>query len=619
MKITLLLAALCLPLWSLTQTVDWIEKSDEELAIQFYQQGEYEKARALFEDLLKKDENRHLNDYYLNCLLKLEAYGDAEKFLKKELKKSDKPLIVEVDLGYVYMLSLDDKNAEKAFDDVLRNLPNDEIGVQAVASAFQRRKLDKYAVKAYLEGRRKAGSDYFFAKPLAEIYGEEGEINLMVDEYVKYALYNYGVDEEVKSALAGYLENDSYYDIIKANLIKKTQDEPENELYVDLLSWMFVSKKEFFAAYVQLKGLDKRLEENGARLFELAKVCYQNKEYRVAEQSFQYILDLGSRSPYYYQAKLGFINMKYTRVTETTEYTQDDLLQLQADYKAFVNDPYIPVNEKYRAYLHLAEIQALYLNNLDDAIEELNELAENPRIPHVMRGEAKLQLADYLLMRGDLWDAKLKYWQVEKDFKDNPLAHRAKFMKAKISFYTGEFELAQTFLGVLKGSTSELISNDALQLSMLIQDNLGLDTISTPLELYAKADKLLFMNRLDDAEKTLDTILEFFPRHNLDDEIYLLKGDIEAKKRNYAEALKNYEKVYTAYAHDILADDALYKAANIYQYKSGDYRSAYKLLEKLVLEYQSSVFSVDARNRFRALREQYPDIENEPAEENETP
>ncbi|MGB0430562.1 MAG: tetratricopeptide repeat protein [Bacteroidia bacterium] len=587
------------------QTTGWIEKTDEELAIQFYQEGEFEKARGLFENLIDKDGNEHLNDYYFNCLLKLEDYKTAEKFLKKEIRKSEKPAVLRIDLGYVYSLNNDEKQAKKTFEQVIDEMPNDEVSVKAIASAFERRSLDKYAVEAYLKGRKRSGINYVFANNLAELYGSQGQTEKMVDEYLLYANTEINALDEVKSALAAYIEDDALYLKVKETLIRKTQSSPDNAMYVDLLSWAFVSKKEFYPAFVQLKGLDKRLREGGKRIFDLAKVCVQNKEYRVAEQAYEYIKDYGNNSPYFYQAKLGAINMKYARVTQSAEYTQAELKQIESDYKAFVVDENVSFGEKYVGYMRLAEIQAIYLGDLNTAIVNLGELIENPRIPKIARGEMKLDLADYLLMRGDIWDAKLRYWQVEKDFKDNPLGHRAKFMKAKISFYQGDFELAQSFLKVLKGSTTELIANDALQLSLLIQDNLGLDTVTTPVELYAQADKFLFMNRLDDALATLDTISEFFPNHPLDDEILVLKGDVFNKKRMYDTAITFYVKVYTTYKDDILADDALYKAANILEFKQKEELKATALLEKLILEHRGSVFSVDASNRYRILREKY--------------
>ena len=584
------------------QEIDWIEKSDEELAIQFYQDGEYEKARDIFEDLLKRGQNRHLSDYYFNCLIKLEDYGAAEKFLKKEIKGGNNRHVFMVELGYVYELMDDEKNSEKTYEEVIDELPNNEITVQAVASAFERRRHDDYAIEAYEKGRELSGIPGVFAKQLAELYMTKGNIDRMVDEYMIYANLTPNVKEEVKGAFASVIEDDKNYEVVKNNLLKRVQDHPEISLYADMLSYIFVSKKEFYAAFVQLRALDKRNEENGKRLFNLAYICVQNKEYKVAESCYEYILGIQPRSPFFYQAKLGAINMKYTRVTETGDYTQEELKQIETDYQAFVNDPSMPFGEKYKGYLRLAEIQALYLGDLEKAINNLKDLKDQVRIPNTVRGEIKLDLADYMLMRGDIWDAKLLYWQVEKDFVDHPLGHRAKYMKGKVSFYTGEFELAKAVLDVLKGSTSELIANDALNLSMLIQDNLGLDTTTTPMELFAKADKYLFMNQLDESEKTLDTILEFFSPHSLDDEVYLTKGDIMVKRRNYEEAQKLYAKVYTSYDYDLLADDALYKAANLYQYRMDNKLEAYKLLEKLVLDHSSSVFTVDARARYIVLK-----------------
>ena len=584
------------------QEIDWIEKSDEELAIQFYQDGEYEKARDIFEDLLKRGQNRHLSDYYFNCLIKLEDYGAAEKFLKKEIKGGNNRHVFMVELGYVYELMDDEKNSEKTYEEVIDELPNNEITVQAVASAFERRRHDDYAIEAYEKGRELSSIPGVFAKQLAELYMTKGNIDRMVDEYMIYANLTPNVKEEVKGAFASVIEDDKNYEVVKNNLLKRVQDHPEISLYADMLSYIFVSKKEFYAAFVQLRALDKRNEENGKRLFNLAYICVQNKEYKVAESCYEYILGIQPRSPFFYQAKLGAINMKYTRVTETGDYTQEELKQIETDYQAFVNDPSMPFGEKYKGYLRLAEIQALYLGDLEKAINNLKDLKDQVRIPNTVRGEIKLDLADYMLMRGDIWDAKLLYWQVEKDFVDHPLGHRAKYMKGKVSFYTGEFELAKAVLDVLKGSTSELIANDALNLSMLIQDNLGLDTTTTPMELFAKADKYLFMNQLDESEKTLDTILEFFSPHSLDDEVYLTKGDIMVKRRNYEEAQKLYAKVYTSYDYDLLADDALYKAANLYQYRMDNKLEAYKLLEKLVLDHSSSVFTVDARARYIVLK-----------------
>lgn len=607
MRKLLILICLSLPaIQCFSQGTPWIEKNDEELAIQFYQQGEYEKARSLFEELVDEDGKDHLSDYYLNCLIKLEEFRDARKFLKSRIRKEITPFKYRVDLGYVYSLEGDEKNAKKEYESLIDDVPADLIRVKTIASAFERRQLDEYAIEAYEKGRKRLNNDNLFANNLAELYGAKGEMEAMMDEYIRHLQANPYAEEEVKSALSTYTSDASNAEAIRTYLLKKSQSNPDKIIYADLLGWYFLSQGDYYSAFVQERALDQRLDEMGKRVFDMARICQQNRAYKVAEQCYEYIKELGNRSPYYYQAKLGAINMKYTRVTETSNYTEQDIIELEKDYEAFVQDSYIPFNEKYKGYLRLAEVRAELLGKVTEAIKLLESLKEDRRISPEVRAEIKLSLGDYYLLKGDIWDAKLIYWQVEKDFRDHPLGHRAKFMKAKITFYTGEFELARSLLDILKGSTSELISNDALHLSMLIQDNLGLDTTVLPLQLYARADQFIFMNRLLDAEKTLDTLNQYWPGHDLSDEVLMLRGGIAEKKREYQKAADYYERIVEAYSQDILVDDALYKAANLYQYYLKDDEKALELLEKLIVEHQDSVFSVEARKRFRELRGEKP-------------
>ena len=186
-------------------------------------------------------------------------------------------------------------------------------------------------------------------------------------------------------------------------------------------------------------------------------------------------------------------------------------------------------------------------------------------------------------------------------FEGDPLAHEAKFRNAKLAFYNGEFEWATAQLDVLKGSTSELIANDALQLSLLIQEN-TVDSNDAPLRLYASAELMIFRNDFDNASKKLDSITSQYPGHSLEDDMWMLRAQMALKKRDYNGAFEFYEKVYTKYADDALADDALFKAAQLQEKFLNNPAKAKELYEKLITDYKGSVYGVEARNRFRILR-----------------
>ena len=191
--------------------------------------------------------------------------------------------------------------------------------------------------------------------------------------------------------------------------------------------------------------------------------------------------------------------------------------------------------------------------------------------------------------------------QIVLDFKDDPLGHEAKFRNARISYYTGDFAWAQTQLDALKASTSKLISNDAINLSLLITDNFNLDTIFTPMEIFARADLLIAQRKIDDARLALDSITNNYPGHALEDEILLLHGDLAMQEGNIDAAIEFYNRVVDLHFDDITGDDALYNLAVIYDEILKDYDMAEKMYSKLLFEFSGSLYTVQARKRYREL------------------
>jgi tetratricopeptide (TPR) repeat protein len=207
-----------------------------------------------------------------------------------------------------------------------------------------------------------------------------------------------------------------------------------------------------------------------------------------------------------------------------------------------------------------------------------------------------------MLLSNKVWTALLYYSQVEKDFKENPLGHEAKLRRAKIAYYQGDFDWAQAQLDVLKASTSKLISNDAMQLSLLITDNFGLDTSEIPMQIFARADLLFYQNNFVQCHLSLDSILNIFQGHSLTDEILFRKSEIYLKTNKIQKAVESLEKIIEEFSYDILADDAIFTLAGIFQEKIKDNEKAKGLYEKILTEHKGSIYSAEARKRFRKLR-----------------
>jgi tetratricopeptide (TPR) repeat protein len=216
--------------------------------------------------------------------------------------------------------------------------------------------------------------------------------------------------------------------------------------------------------------------------------------------------------------------------------------------------------------------------------------------------ECKLQLGDILILKGEVWDASLYYSQVDKDFKNDAIGREAKYRNARLSYYMGEFEWAAAQLNVLKAATSQLISNDAMQLGLLIMDNLGTDSITEPLQMYSRADLFEFCNRYNESLSTLDSLLISWPGHSLTDEIWFKQASILAKKGDYVKAAELYSQVFQNYPDDILADDAMFRLAEMMEFRMNKKEDAKAMYETILTKYPGSLFTVEARKRFRKLR-----------------
>lgn len=192
--------------------------------------------------------------------------------------------------------------------------------------------------------------------------------------------------------------------------------------------------------------------------------------------------------------------------------------------------------------------------------------------------------------------------QVEKAYQDDPLGQSAKFKRAELSFYRGDYEWANMQLDVLKGATTQLIANDAMELSLCITDNLGIDSNYTALEWYSRARLFQRQEQSDSALFYIDQIARDFPSHSLNDEIMLLKAQIFEQKKQFETAAELYGKLIDIYPKDILADNALYRLAQLNQFKLNLPLKAQAQYELLIMNYTQSLFVAEARVQFRKLR-----------------
>lgn len=570
-------------------------------ALEYYNGGEYDKAIIIYEELIKKQISPSIFEPYFTSLLKLGLNKNAKylsvKYNRKypNYKQYELSVIIAKDkLGEI-------KSIDKTYRDFFYHLEGKRYNVINVANFLIRLNYYERALELY-DISEEINHQNNFGLQKANIYSKIGKVEKMLNEYLDQLQSNPNLKSYVTNHLQRFLNNNGIKDernfqLVKRLLLSKVRQEENRTDFSEMLIWLFVQNEKYDLALNQAIALDKRTNSCLEEVYNLANFFLDNEEYGLAVKAFDYILLNGEKSGFFIDSH---INKLYALVKSSTK-TDSEIENINLNYKKVISNLGLNTNTVI-LHSNYAHFLAFYKFDLDKAKQVLNKIILLPNIDLIDLAECKMEYADILVLNGEIWDALLYYSQVEKDFKENPIGHEAKFRKAKVYYYQGDFEWAQSQFEVLKASTSKLTANNAMSLSLLITDNYNLDTSNHAMKTFAKADLLIFQRKYDKAIVKLDSILNFFPGHSLTDEIYMKKAKIYFDLDSIELALENYKKIETDWKFDIQADDAIFNSAKIYEETLNDEIEAMNLYHKLITDFSSSIYAAEARFRFREIK-----------------
>lgn len=581
------------------------KNNDEALAIQFFERKEYDKAADYFEKLYDKTPDLYYN-YYYKCLVELKDYSKAEKITKKQIKRNDKNVYLYVRLGNLYALLQNPEKEKEQYTKAIKEVIPEQNNLFTLAHAFEEFELYDYAIQTYLKGRKQYSETYPFYYEIADLHKKKGDLKSMINEYLNAIEFReselYTAQSNLQQSL-GYDEKNGGFNnpLLKQELQKKIQEKPDKTIFSEFLIFILNQQKDFESSFVQNKALDKRQKGDGTRLFELAKLCVSNEQYDVAIKCYEYVISKGKDGVLYDLAIIEKLNTQYILLTQTStsNITEIKLLETNIDaaIKQFgVSNLTLPLIKKS------ASIKAYYLNDTPGGIYVLENVMQEYSFDKVTVAGLKIELADMNLITGNIWDASLLYSQVEKDFKYEVIGQEAKFKNAKLSYYASDFKWAKSQCDVLKGATTKTIANDALDLSLVITDAIGIDTNDMPLSIFASADLLILQHQYERAFERLDSINLMFSEHTLGDDIYFKKAQVYKTLNRYDEAVKMYQNILEFYPTELYGDDALFLQAEIYDKKLKNIDKAKELYQDILIKYPGSIYVVEARKRYRELR-----------------
>lgn len=565
------------------------------LAKNYFQQGEYEKALNLFSKLLEKTARNDYFNFTVKCYQELERYTEAEELILTKVNRRNPAAQYYVELGHNFALQDKDSLAGVNYQKAIDAIDTQPIYAYGVGKAFSNYSLLDQAATVY-ERAMALDPERDFNGQLAAIYGEQGKLELMFEKYIEIIRSNETYRPNAQRNFRNYITEDPENEgnkMLRKVLLKQLQQNPDI-LYNEMLSWLFVQQGQLDKAFVQQKAIYRRSQGDLSGMIDLLRTAMEAQDYEPAQQVVDFVLE-NAPSP---EAKLRA--HQYQMEIALKQAKPVDYPKVQRKFEALF-ETYGTGTATYFLQIDYNHFLAFKMEQHQTAIANLKTLSEKSLSPF-QEARVKMELADILVLDERFNEALIYYSQIQNKVKSDVLAQEARFKVARTSYFKGDFVWAQTQLDVLRRSSSQLIANDAMQLSLMIRDNSLEDTTQTALKKYAKADLRSFQNRDTEAVQILNDLLLNHKGESIEDEALLKMGELQEKLGNPQLAIEHYEKLIEFYADDILADDAYFRLGVLYQTAMQDADKASEYFELILFNHADSIYFIEARKRYRMLR-----------------
>lgn len=588
MRITLCLLIFCFGLVSFSQ--------NENLAKNYFDRGDFDKALPIYKALYENQPNR--NDYflfYIATLQQLENFEESQKLLQERLTLTRNHPLFLIEMGRNYLIQNQNEEANAFFQQAIKSIDENPRITYTVANSFEKYSLLDLAVSAYVKGAS-LDENLNFDSQLARIYGEQGELEKMFDSYLSIIERNPSFLISAQRNFSRYVTDDPLNeanDLLRKALLRRSQNNPDL-FYNQLLSWLFVQQKQYDRAFVQEKAIYNRTFESLNELMELALIALDDADYEIANEILSYIIENSSSERDRLQA------FQYSMEIEVRTAEKENFTEIEKKYENLIT-LFGEDSKTFEIQLDYYRFLAFQNNKKQIAIENLKKLSRE-NLSRYQEARVLLELADILVFDEKFNEALIYYSQIQNKIKNDPIAQEARFKVARTSYFKGDFEWAQTQLDILKKSTSQLIANDAMELSLLISDNSLEDTLQIALKKYARADLLDLQGKYQEAISVLDDILKNHKAESIEDEALLKQAQLFEKTNQFEKAMANYLMVIEFHKKDILADNAYFYLAELYNKALKQPEKAKEFYEQIIFNHQDSIFFVEARKQYRSIR-----------------
>ena len=569
---------------------------NEQLAQNYFEKGEFEKAVIIYQDLDKaQPRNPFFAQKLAECYLQLKQYDKAEKLLKDKLELLKMPLLL-VDLGYNYQLQKNQPKADSYYKEAVDAVTKNPGNVYMIANAFEKKVLIKEALATY-QAANAANPNMNFDYQMALLQGQLGNIEPMIEKLLSFSYQNQQNLMVVQSQLSRFMNeentSDNFNSLLRKALLLQTQ-KSQDVFWNEFLSWFFVQQKEYGKAFIQQKAVYRRNPDLFINIVNLGRLAAEEQEDATAKEIFDFVAQNTTETDLLIDAEYYVLQIDIKNATDATLPLISQ--RIAADLEKFGTIP-----GSLKLQILKADFEAFQLKDSKAALATLDRALQMP-LNKFQQAQVKMKMSDILLAGEKFNQAILYYTQIQEDLKNDAVGNEASFRVARASYFKGDFEWAQKQLGVLKSSASQLIANDAMELFLLISDNTVEDSLQVALKKFARSDFKLYQNKKAEALQMFKDLRATDKTESIQDVTLLRIGRIYENMGQYDLALQSYAEIIDKYKDGIYIDEALFFSAEIYSKKLNQPDKAKPLYEKMIFEHEDSIYFIEARKQYRILR-----------------
>ncbi len=570
------------------------QAQSEQLAQNYFDRGEFEKALISFEDLLKSQPSNFM--YFqktVECYQQLEQFEKADKAIQDRYNKYKQSSLL-VELGFNYQLQKDSNKAARYYNDALDKIKKNPNEVYGIANLFEKHTLIDYALQAYETALTKEPK-FNFNFQMALLYGQKGDTDQMIEKFLEESINNPQNLVMIQNQLSRFMIEDSeatFNEALKKALLIRIQ-KSQDIFWNQYLSWYYVQLKEYGKAFIQEKAIYKRSPESFSNIINLGQLAIADNDSEDAKDILGFVIENTKDLDLQIKSHSYLMEMKI-KAAQDKDYP---LINQELDnlLKEFGISPYSLSLIKLKAHF-----VSFNMKNPEEGKVILKNALEMP-LNRFQSADIKMELADILVFEEKFNQALIYYSQIQEDMSNDVIGQEANFKIAKTSYFKNDFKWANHQLEVLKSASTQLIANDALDLFLLISDNTVEDSTQTALKKFAHADFLLFQDKKQDALEAFKAILKENKGDAIEPITLLRIGKLYEKQGNFVAALENYKLILDNFKECIYIDEALFYSAEIHV-QLNEPEKAKPLYEEIITKHEDSIFYVNAQKKYRQLR-----------------